>query len=148
MTATRLGSASRVLLFAITGFALGAALFAAVALPATVAYQPLVTFDEHCYMQSLDDILEHRLDRPATGCVPRVVFVTVIAARYGPGMFLMPLGDIDIRAPIASALLFAVIGAFATASAGPRRGTVITVTALLVVEFALAVLLLILWALG
>ena len=149
MNATnRLNSPTRLLLSGIAGFAIGAALFAAVAIPAAAVYQPLISLDERCYQRSLDNVLKYRLDTPATGCVPTVVFVAVVAARYGPAMFLMPPGDIDIRAPIASALLFAVIGGIATASAGRRLGTAITAVALLVIEIALGALLFALSAFG
>ena len=37
----------------------------------------------------------HR-DDPATGCVPMPIFMAPHAARFGPAMFLTPLGETDI----------------------------------------------------
>ena len=131
---------------AITGLVIGAALWAAIALPAALAYDMFYDVNERCYQQSLNDVLHDAGEGSATGCVPAVAFVILGAARYGPAVLLVPSADINRQAPFLSGLFFAALSALAFALAGRRAGLLITVAVVLFLEFVLAGFLLVLWA--
>lgn len=141
------GSMQR-LLAGLTGLAIGAALWAALALPASVAYEMLYKVNERCYQQSLNEILEQGSEGPARGCIPTVISVVLGGARYGPAVLLLPSSEVALRAPILSGLLFAIIGGLSFGLAGRKLGILLTVISLAFIELALITILLLLWSLS
>jgi hypothetical protein len=77
-------------------------------------------------LSRLDDAcLNRALYHPSSGirgCVPGLVFAILAATRYGPALLIPLSSDIAQRwAPLASCLLFALLGCMVSHFAGRRR---------------------------